>query len=95
MGVVRKNKKSSLSDLLHQAILMMQAAKQRRLHNTVTGGQLVSVVAGRNTVLVGLRNSPPPCAYEHGDFWAQILLATMADLTYSLIRDSPFPVLSV
>jgi hypothetical protein len=33
----------------------MQAAKHRRLHNTVTSGQLVSVVAGRNTVLVGFR----------------------------------------
>ena len=44
---------SSLSGLLHQAILMMQAAKHRRLHNTVTGGQLVSVAAGRNPVLVG------------------------------------------
>jgi hypothetical protein len=55
--VVRKNKNLSLGGLLHQTILMMQAAKHRGLYNTVTGGQLVSVVAGRNTVLVGLRNS--------------------------------------
>ena len=48
---------SSLSDLLHQAVLMMQAAKHRHLHNAVTGGQLVSVIAGRNAVLAGLRNS--------------------------------------
>jgi hypothetical protein len=27
----------------------MQAAKHRCLHNTVTGGQLVSVVAGQNS----------------------------------------------
>ena len=54
---VPQKQKLSLSGLLHQAILMMQAAKHRRLHNTVTGGQLVSVVAGRNIVLVGLRNS--------------------------------------
>src|ERR1700683_2492818 len=31
---------SSLSGLLHQATLMMQAAKHRGLHNTVTGGSL-------------------------------------------------------
>ena len=36
---------------------MMQAAKHRGLPNTVTGGQLVPVVAGRNTVLVGFRKS--------------------------------------
>jgi hypothetical protein len=48
---------SSLSGLLHQAILMMQAAKHGGLRNVVTGGQLVSVVAGRNTILVGFRNS--------------------------------------
>jgi hypothetical protein len=49
--------KSSLSGLVHQAILMMQAAKDRCLHNTETGGQLVSVVVGRNTVLIWFRNS--------------------------------------
>jgi hypothetical protein len=43
--VVRKNKNHRLSGLLHQPILMMQTAKHRRLHNKVTGGQLVSVVA--------------------------------------------------
>ena len=52
-----QKQKSSLSRLLHQVILMMQAAKHRGLHNVVTRGQLVSVVAGRNTILVGLRNS--------------------------------------
>jgi hypothetical protein len=52
-----QKQKSWLCGLLYQAILMMQAAKHRRFHNTVTGGQLVSVVAGRNLVLVGLRNS--------------------------------------
>jgi len=56
-GCRPQKEKLSLSCLLHQAILMMQAAKHRRLHNTVTGGQLVSVVAGRNTALVGFRNS--------------------------------------
>jgi hypothetical protein len=52
-----QKQKSSLSRLLHQVILMMQAAKHRGPHNVVTRGQLVSVVAGRNTILVGLRNS--------------------------------------
>ena len=52
-----QKQKSWLCGLLYQAILMMQAAKHRRFHSTVTGGQLVSVVAGRNLVLVGLRNS--------------------------------------
>jgi hypothetical protein len=52
-----QKQKSWLYGLLYQAILMMQAAKHRRLHNTVTRGQLVSVVAGRNLVLVGFRNS--------------------------------------
>ena len=48
---------SSLSGLLHQVIFMMQSAKHRRLHNTVASRQLVSVVAGRNALLVWLRNS--------------------------------------
>ena len=47
-----QKQKSSLSRLLHQAILMMQAGKHRRLHDVVTR-QLVSVVASRNTILVG------------------------------------------
>jgi hypothetical protein len=53
----RQKQKSSLSDLLRQPIFIMQAAKHGRLHNAVTGGQLVSVIAGRNAVLAGLRNS--------------------------------------
>jgi hypothetical protein len=48
---------SSLGGLLHQAIFMMQAAKHRRLHNTVTGGQFMSVAALRNAVLGGFRYS--------------------------------------
>jgi hypothetical protein len=50
-----QKQKSWLCGLLYQAILMMQAAKHRRFHNTVTGGQFVSVVAGRNLVVVGFR----------------------------------------
>jgi hypothetical protein len=34
----------------HSAILMMQTAKHRRLHNTLTGGQLVS---GRYGLYIG------------------------------------------
>jgi hypothetical protein len=38
-----QKQKSSLCGLLHQAIVMMQAAKHRRLDDVVTRGQLVSV----------------------------------------------------
>ena len=46
----------SSSCLLHQAILVMQAAKQSPLQYAVTGGRLVPMVTGRNTLLVGFRN---------------------------------------
>jgi single stranded DNA-binding protein len=42
-----QKQRARLSGLLHQAILMMQAAKHRRLHNAVTGWHLVPVVARR------------------------------------------------
>src|SRR5215831_2081598 len=41
----------SLSDLLHQAVFVIQATEQRRLRNAETRWQLVSMVAGRNFVL--------------------------------------------
>ena len=40
-----QEQESSLSSLLHQAILMMQGAEHRSLHKAVTGWQLVSVAA--------------------------------------------------
>ena len=38
-------KESSVSGLLHQAVFVMQTAKHRRLHNSVTGWRVVSVAA--------------------------------------------------
>jgi hypothetical protein len=52
-----QKQRARLSGLLHQAILMMQAAKHRRLHNAVTGWHLLPVVARRNLALVGFRRS--------------------------------------
>lgn len=54
MPVVRKNR-NLVKRPLNQTILMMQVAKHRHLHNTVTCGHRASVVASRNTLLVGFR----------------------------------------
>ena len=52
-----QEQETSLSGLLHQAALMMQAARHRRLPHAITGGQLVSVIAGRNVAMLGFPNS--------------------------------------
>ena len=51
-----QKQRARLSGILHQAILMMQAAKHRRLHNAVAAC-LVPVGARWNFALVGFRGS--------------------------------------
>ena len=52
-----QRQEASLSGLLHQAILMVQADEPRRVHNAVAGWQLVSMAAVRNAALAEFRNS--------------------------------------
>jgi hypothetical protein len=57
VGLPPQRRKPSLSSLLHQEILMMQAAKHGRLHNAQAAWQLVSVTAGRNALVDGFREA--------------------------------------
>jgi hypothetical protein len=56
-AVLRKKKSRSLRDLPLQAVFVMQAPEHGRLFDTMTGWQLVPLVADRNAVLGGFRQA--------------------------------------